>query len=107
RDFTDVRDMARAYHLAAERCEPGEIYNICSGKAYSVRDILDRLLALSTAKIEVRQDPGRLRRSDVPLIRGDASRFAAATGWKPECDIDDTLRDILDYWRAQVRERQV
>src|SRR5260221_7777845 len=66
RDFTDVRDMVKAYWLALEKCEPGEVYNICSGSAWRIRDMLDHLLGMTKTKIEVRQDPARLRPSDVP-----------------------------------------
>src|SRR5207344_3573107 len=80
RDFTDVRDMVRGYWLALEKCEPGEVYNLCSGKAWSIRDVLDLLLGMTKVKIEVRQDPARLRPSDVPILLGDASKFRKATG---------------------------
>lgn len=101
RDFTDVRDMVRGYWLALEHCEPGSVYNICSGVGHRIRDVLDRLLALSDAKIEVRLDPTRLRPSDVPLLVGDSSPFRERTGWAPGIDFDTTLRDILDYWRVE------
>jgi GDP-4-dehydro-6-deoxy-D-mannose reductase len=100
RDFTDVRDMVRAYWLALEKCEAGEVYNICSGKAWSIREVLDLLLGMTKAKIEVRQDPARLRPSDVPVLLGDAGRFRAATGWEPTIPFEQTLRDMLDHWRA-------
>jgi len=101
RDFTDVRDMVRAYWLALEKCEPGEVYNICSGKAWRIGDMLDELLGMTKAKIEVRQDPKRLRPSDVPILLGDYSRFHEATGWEPQIPFEQTLRDMLDYWRAR------
>jgi GDP-4-dehydro-6-deoxy-D-mannose reductase len=101
RDFTDVRDMVRAYWLALEKCEPGEVYNICSGSAWRIGDLLDRLLAMAKTKIEVKQDPARLRPSDVPVLLGDYSKFHAATGWKPTIPFEQTLADMLDYWRAR------
>lgn len=101
RDFTDVRDTVRGYALAAENCEPGKPYNICSGRAYVISDILDRLLKMSRASIEIRVDPARLRKSEIPVMQGDYTRFARATGWKPEHDIDSTLASILDYWRSE------
>jgi GDP-4-dehydro-6-deoxy-D-mannose reductase len=101
RDFTDVRDMVRAYWLALEKCEPGEVYNICSGTAWRIRDLLDQLLSLSKVRIEVKQDPARLRPSDVPVLLGDYSKFHAATGWKPTIPFEQTLADMLDYWRAR------
>lgn len=102
RDFTDVRDMTRAYRLAAEYCEPAVPYNICSGKAYKIKEIIDKLIALSPSKIEIRPDPKRMRASEVPIFQGDHSRFTKITGWKPKFNIDDTLKTILDYWREQV-----
>jgi GDP-4-dehydro-6-deoxy-D-mannose reductase len=101
RDFTDVRDMVRAYWLALERCEAGEAYNICSGRAWSIREVLDLLLSMTKAKIEVRSDPARLRPSDVPVLLGSNEKFVKATGWKPEIPFEQTLRDMLDYWRAR------
>jgi GDP-4-dehydro-6-deoxy-D-mannose reductase len=100
RDFTDVRDMVRAYWLALEKCEAGEVYNIASGRAWSIRAVLDLLLGMTKSKIEVRQDPARLRPSDVQILLGDASKFRAATGWQPTIPFEQTLRDMLDYWRA-------
>ena len=101
RDFTDVRDMVRGYWLALEKCEPGEVYNLCSGKAYSIREVLDLLLGMTQAKIEVRQDRLRLRPSDVPVLLGDRTKFTLATGWEPAIPFEQTLRDMLDFWRAR------
>ena len=101
RDFTDVRDMVRAYRLALEKCEPGEAYNICTGKAWTMQQVLDLLLSMTKAKIEVRPDPARLRPSDVPVLQGDNSKFVRATGWQPTIPFEQTLRDMLDYWRAR------
>jgi len=103
RDFTDVRDMVRAYRLAAEYCDPARPYNICSGKAYKIKEILDKMLALSEAEIEIREDPARLRASEVPVFQGNPARFTEATGWKPLFSIAETLETILDYWRGKVR----
>lgn len=105
RDFTDVRDMVRAYALAAERCAPGGIYNIGAGRPLRVGRMLEMLIALSSARIEVRRDPARLRKSDTPVLYGDSAKFAAATGWRPEHPIEETLRLILDWWRARVAAR--
>ena len=101
RDFTDVRDMVRAYWLALEKCKSGEAYNICSGKAWSIRQLLDHLLSLTKTKIEVRQDPARLRPSDVPILLGDASKFRAETGWEPTIRFEQTLYDMLEHWRSR------
>lgn len=101
RDFTDVRDTVRGYWLALEKCEPGEVYNICRGQAWSIREVLDLLLGMTKQKIEVRQDVGRLRPSDVPVLLGDNSKFVRATGWHPTIPFEQTLRDMLEYWRAR------
>jgi GDP-4-dehydro-6-deoxy-D-mannose reductase len=101
RDFTDVRDMVRAYVMALEKCEPGEVYNICSGKAWTIQALLDYLLGLTKTKIEVKQDPARLRPSDVPILLGDNSKFVKATGWQPTIPFETTLRDMLEYWRSR------
>lgn len=102
RDFTDVRDVVRAYHLLATRGEPGQAYNICSGEGYSVQHLLDTLLRYSTASINVRQDPARMRPSDVPRRVGDASRLKAITGWTPSIPFEQSLLDILNDWRQRV-----
>ena len=101
RDFSDVRDIVRAYWLALEKCEAGEVYNICSGKAWSIREVLDLLLGMTKTRIEVKQDPARLRPSDVPILLGDNSKFVKATGWQPTIPFEQTLRDMLEYWRAR------
>ncbi|NPV53558.1 MAG: GDP-mannose 4,6-dehydratase [Firmicutes bacterium] len=102
RDFTDVRDVVEAYTLAVERGEPGEVYNIASGKAYTIRDVVEFLLGMAEVKIEIRQDPERLRPSDVPVLIGDVTRFRARTGWEPRIPLDKTLADLLNYWRMRV-----
>ena len=101
RDFTDVRDMVRGYWLALEKCAPGEVYNLCSGKAYSIQQVLDLLLGMTKTRIEVRQDRMRLRPSDVPVLLGDRTKFTAATGWEPVIPFEQTLQDMLDFWRAR------
>ncbi|MBC7248101.1 MAG: GDP-mannose 4,6-dehydratase [Actinobacteria bacterium] len=102
RDFTDVRDMVRAYWLSLEKGQAGEVYNIGSGKVYSIREVLDLLLSYTEREIEVRPVPERMRPSDVELLVCDCSKFRAATGWKPEIPFEKTLRDTLDYWRERV-----
>ncbi len=104
RDFSDVRDIARAYLLAVQKCKAGEIYNICSGKAYNIRKMLDVMKSFSTAKIKVAVDSLRVRKEDVPVLYGDNSKFIKATGWRPEMPFEKTLKDIIEYWRRQVRE---
>lgn len=102
RDYTDVRDVVRAYGLALEFCEPGEVYNIGSGTAWRIGDMLDTLLDFAGVDVEVREDPQRLRPSDVPRLEADATKFRAATGWEPQIPFEQTLRDTLDYWRERV-----
>jgi len=101
RDFSDVRDVVRAYWLALDKGKPGEVYNICSGKSWKIRDILDVLLGMTSAKIEIRTDETRLRPSDVPVLLGDCSKFKRDTGWQLEIPFEQTLRDIMAYWRAR------
>lgn len=102
RDFTDVRDMVRAYWLATEKGKLGEVYNICSGKGYKIKEVLDILLGLAKEKIEIKQDPKRMRPSDVAVLVGDCKKFKEATGWKPEIPFEKTMKDLLDYWRERV-----
>lgn len=102
RDFTDVRDMVRAYWLAVNHATPGEVYNIARGEGISIQELLDRLLALSTAQIDVEIDPERLRPSDVQILVGDSSKFRRETGWEPLIPFEQTLIDTLDFWREQI-----
>ncbi|HFD39151.1 MAG TPA: SDR family oxidoreductase [Anaerolineae bacterium] len=105
RDFSDVRDVVRAYVALIRRGEAGQVYNIGSGESHAVQEVLDALLALSRVPIEVRQDPARMRPSDVPDVVCDASRLRTQTGWQPTIPFEQSLRDVLDYWRGQVRQR--
>lgn len=102
RDFTDVRDVVRAYWLALELGEPGEVYNIASNRTYPIRDVVDLLLGMSRVAIRLEVDPARLRPSDVPILLGDATKFSALTGWRPEIPFEKTLADLLQYWRGRV-----
>ena len=102
RDFTDVRDMVKAYWLALEKGEPGEVYNLGSGKDVTIKKMLDILLSFSDLDIEVRQDPSRMRPSDVEVLLADTTRFHDLTGWEPEIPLEKTLEDLLDYWRERV-----
>lgn len=102
RDFTDVRDMVKAYWLAVQKCEFGEVYNICSAEAIKIEEVLDLLLSMSSKKIEVKKDPSRMRPSDVEILQGDCSKFEEQTGWKPMIPFEDTMKDLLNYWRERV-----
>ncbi|RMF97414.1 MAG: SDR family oxidoreductase [Candidatus Schekmanbacteria bacterium] len=102
RDFTDVRDVVKAYWLALEKCKSGDVYNICSGKDCSMDELLHMLLAESRVDVEVKQDPAKMRPSDVLVLRGDYSKFEAETGWKPQIPFKKTLQDILNYWRSKI-----
>jgi len=96
RDFTDVRDVVRAYRLLVERGEPGRVYNVCSGTDWSIREVADALLRQAGATLDLRADPDLVRAVEVPVLRGDPSRLHAATGWKPEIPFEQTLADVLD-----------
>jgi GDP-4-dehydro-6-deoxy-D-mannose reductase len=102
RDITDVRDTVRAYRLLVEKGQPNRPYNVCSGRAYRIGDLLDMLLARANKAISTVVDPARLRPSDQPLIVGDPSRARTESGWQATIPIEDTLRDLLDYWRQRV-----
>jgi GDP-4-dehydro-6-deoxy-D-mannose reductase len=104
RDFTDVRDIVKGYWLAIQKGVPGEVYNLASGRASAVKELLEILLNCASVKVEVRQDPSRMRPSDVPILVGDATKFRELTGWAPQIPIEQTLRDLLDFWRARVRQ---
>jgi GDP-4-dehydro-6-deoxy-D-mannose reductase len=103
RDLMDVRDTVRAYEAMAERGQPGQTYNVCSGRAWPVRELVDLLVARSTRRVTIEQNPALLRPSDTPLMLGDHSRLTADTGWTPEIPISRTLDDLLHYWRARVQ----
>jgi len=99
RDFTDVRDVVRAYRLLLERGQLGSVYHVASGKAVSIQEILRRLLALSEAEITIEEDPARVRANDIPVLVGDATRLREATGWEPAIPLEQSLQEILHWWR--------
>jgi GDP-4-dehydro-6-deoxy-D-mannose reductase len=102
RDFTDVRDMVRAIASITDRGRPGEVYNLASGREYSVRQVLQQLIGLSPKKVTWRVERARLRPTDEPYIVGDARRMKKATGWSPELDLPRTLRDVMDAFRQSL-----
>ncbi len=107
RDFTDVRDIARGYWLAAIKGRAGEIYNLCSGKAYSIKEIALKLIALTGKKIEIRPDSKRMRKSDLPLLLGSYEKFKSETGWTPQYELESTLQEIFNYWIAQENQTKL
>ncbi len=102
RDITDVRDTVRAYELLMAKGRQGVPYNVCSGVAYAIRDILEGLRTRVRAAVRVETDPARLRPNDTPILVGSPARLQADTGWAPEIPFDRMLDDLLDYWREQV-----
>lgn len=103
RDFTDVRDVVRAYWLALTCGQPGEVYNVGSGQGVSIRTVLEIFLAMARTPITSRLDPALMRPSDIPLVVSDPTRLRQATGWTPRLSLDQTLRDILNDWRARIQ----
>jgi GDP-4-dehydro-6-deoxy-D-mannose reductase len=105
RDITDVRDTVRAYDILAAKGARSRPYNVCSGVAHRVGDLLEMLLRMARLRVDVQQDPERMRPSDNPLIVGDPSRIRSETGWHAEIPIEQTLADLLDWWRVQIAEQ--
>jgi GDP-4-dehydro-6-deoxy-D-mannose reductase len=105
RDLTDVRDTVRAYRLLLERGERGGVYNMCSGRAYGVREILDELRRIARIDLEVGTDPALLRPSDNSCVLGSHARLTRATGWVPEIPIERSIHDLLESWRDRVSRR--
>jgi GDP-4-dehydro-6-deoxy-D-mannose reductase len=106
RDFTDVRDVVRAYRALALEGAPGDVYNVCSGADLAIQQIADELVAMATVPLELRTDPELMRPLDLPVLRGDAGKLAAATGWKPEIPLQQTLSDLLADMRMRVSSEQ-
>jgi GDP-4-dehydro-6-deoxy-D-mannose reductase len=99
RDYTDVRDAVKGYYKIALNAKPGAVYNLCSGKAYNLKDLLNILISFSTTEINVDVDSSKYRPSDLPIMVGDNTKIKNEIGWEPEIDIHTTLTDLLDYWR--------
>lgn len=102
RDFSDVRDVVRAYEMAARLGKPGDLYNISSGAAHRIGDLLDRLLAMANIKPKIESTSDHPRSDDVPIQIGDSRKLRELTGWEPKIPIDVTLRDTLDFWRQRI-----
>ena len=99
RDFTDVRDVVRAYVKLVQVGEAGETYNVGSGNAQEIRQILNKVVAMSDREIRVETDPNKIRPVDVPIIEADITKLNTLTGWKPVIPVDQTIRETLNYWR--------
>lgn len=102
RDFTDVRDVVRAYAILVQKGKVGETYNVGSGHAYSIREILDLIISLSNAEIAVEIDSNKIRPVDVPIIEADITKLNDVTGWSPKFSLEQTIKETLDYWRERV-----
>ena len=100
RDFTDVRDVVRAYAMLLEKGKAGEIYNVCSGNGISLTVVLDRFQALAGTKVTIESDPDKVRSDEISTICGDAAKIRAATGWFPEISLETTILDLLEHWRT-------
>ena len=105
RDFSDARDVVRAYALLLEKGHDGEVYNVCSGRGASIRAVLEILRSKAKVDVEVRTDVARLRPSDIPVLVGDNTKLRDHTGWEPHIPLDETLGDLLEAWRSSVRPR--
>jgi len=106
RDFSDVRDIVRGYWVLLERGTPGEVYNLCSGVDWSIERVLNFLIGLARLPhIDIRQDPARLRPSDVPVLRGSREKIETALGWRTTIPLEQTLTDLLEYWRRRLGSR--
>lgn len=102
RDFIDVRDVARAYFLLMQKGKSGDVYNVCSGRAFVLKEILDLLLSFSSAEIEVEVDQQKLRKAEISLPVGDNRKIKEATSWEPKILLEKSLRDLLKYWRENI-----
>ncbi len=102
RDFTDVRDVVRAYEGLAEKGKTGEVYNVCSGRSYSLESILECLLSYTQNEISVRVDSQKLRKVDIPRLVGDNKKIREEISWEPRIPIEQSLEELLDYWRSRV-----
>jgi len=103
REVTDVRDTVRAYRAIVERGRPGRAYNVCSGRAIAIGEVVERLVARARAAVAIRVDPARFRPSDLPIVEGDPTRIRGELGWAPEIPLDRTLDDLLEYWRVEIK----
>jgi GDP-4-dehydro-6-deoxy-D-mannose reductase len=103
RDFADVRDVVRAYQQLLEKGQPGEAYNVGSGAAVAMERILGILTGLSHRRVKVVTESQRVRQGEVSVMYGSIQKIISQTGWRPQIPLEQTLADILDYWRQQLR----
>ena len=104
RDYTDVRDVVKAYMSIIEKGEPGKPYNVCGGTGYKLSDLLEKYKKMAKKKIEVQTDQSRMRPVDIPILTGSNKRLTGDTGWEPQIDIETTLSDSLQFWRERLVE---
>lgn len=105
RDFIHVKDVARAYCVALDKCEAGEAYNICSERGIKIYDILTKLLTMTKVDIKTEMDSSRLRQADVPVLIGNCEKFRRATGWSTELTYEQALEDTVNYWRKKLKKQ--
>jgi len=104
RDFTDVRDVVRAYIALLAKGRTGEVYNVCSGSAVLLADVVEKFRALCGTAVKIDIDPACVRANEMSIIQGDSSKIRKETGWSPQIALGKTVRDLLDYWRGKIRE---
>lgn len=102
RDFSDVRDLVEAFWLLVNKGRPGEVYNVCGGVDHPVRKVLDLLVSMCRVPVRVEVDPGKLRKADIPALRGDNRKLRELTGWEPSIPLEKTLQDLLEWCRQEV-----
>lgn len=102
REFMHIHDVVEAYRLAIEKCQSGEVYNISAHRGYTLADMLDIFKKLSKVKFELKSDPSRMRKIDIPILIGDGTKFSELTGWQSKIKIEKTIEDLLNYWRAKI-----
>jgi GDP-4-dehydro-6-deoxy-D-mannose reductase len=107
RDMTDVRDTVRAYVVMMDRARPGVVYNVSSGHAVTIGELAPTFIARARRPVSIVQDPARFRPNDQPLLVGDHTRLTTDTGWRPEIPFEETVDDLLEYWRAQIGRSRV
>ena len=102
RAIIDVRDLVRGLWLAAECCEPGDVYNLGASQVYSIQEIIEAIQSCVKVSFSVEKDPTLVRGCDEPIIAGDITKFQCCSGWKPEISLSTTLRNMLDWWRNEL-----